>query len=308
MLCGKRYKEALLTLIIFFLYLLLSPGVNSQDLSDRTEISFGIKAWNPVHIKVEEQKGSAVSKPIRFMAYNSTYYPFILDIDFIQFENVAPRPATRNLEVRHGPNNLFSFSIQASDKGYLYNYSYNYWLSSSDEVLNAEFPYLIPLKEGKPVYSMTTASGKIENSFAGNTGDTVYCMRRGLITAVPRSETKDFRISEHDCLEVLHDDGTYMIYHYLNKSDDFTAPGKIVLPGQPIGTISDSAYLFVSLVSVGIIKNTTLNKPIRYSIGKTGTLSFEEIDGIEKSVHPFDVVTREMKGKELKSLQKRRKS
>jgi hypothetical protein len=75
-------------------------------------MSFGIQAYDPVHIKVEEKTGSAFSNPIRFAAFNSTYYPFMLVIDFIKFDNLAPQPPGREIKVSHGANNLFTFSIQ----------------------------------------------------------------------------------------------------------------------------------------------------------------------------------------------------
>jgi hypothetical protein len=254
-----------------------------------------------VKIKVEERSGTnSKAPPIRFTALNSTYYPFNLVIDFIQFDNLSPRPPKRENKLKHGLNNLFLFSIQVPGNGYGYNYSYSYWLSPSDEVTNEEFPYLIPMSEGKIVNSKKTLSGKVSNSFLGEIGDTVFCMRKGLVTAVPRAETLDFRLSEHDCLEVLHEDGTYMIYYYLKKSDAFTAPGKIVLPGQPVGTISDSLYLKVMLIKLGSIKNLLVTQPIKYSIGKTLTASYDEIDGKEKSVHPLEIITLEMKSRESK--------
>jgi hypothetical protein len=194
---------------------------------------------------------------------NSTYYPFMIQIDFIQFDNLSPKPAPRAMKVDHGSNNLYTFSMQVPGVGYAYRYSYRYWLRSSDEIINMEFPYLIPLKQGKLVVSAKGPFGKSTDSFMGKTGDTVFCMRRGLVTAVQRTETMDFRLSEHDCLEVLHDDGTYMVYHNLIKNDDFTAPGKIVLPGQPLGRLSDSSYLKVELLKINGSDNLLFSQPIR---------------------------------------------
>jgi hypothetical protein len=293
-------------ILMTILGLLNSPDSISQNLADRVDLTLGINAWDPVHIKVEERTGSAISNPIRFTALNSTYYPFDLVIDFIQFENLSPRPPVRVITVSHGSNNIFTFSIHVPGVGYGYKYSYSYWLTSSDEIINKEFPYLIPLLVGKNVNSKKSFLGRVSDSFVGEKGDTVYCMRRGLVTAAPRSETMEFRLSRHDCLEVLQNDGTYMIYHNLNKSEAFTAPGKIVLPGQPIGTLSDSSYLMVTLLKVDKVKNVMITQPIRYTIGKAGTVNFNELDGIEKSIHPWEVITKEMKSRELKEAERKR--
>jgi hypothetical protein len=293
-------------ILLVILWLFKSHEAIAQSSTDNVDISFGIKAWDPVHIKVEDKKGSAFSTPIVFTALNSTYYSFMLVIDFTQFDNLAPKPPAREIKLSHGINNLYTFSIHVPGQGYGYQYSYMYWLTPSDKIINEEFPYLIPLKEGKEINAKTNLTGRITDSFTGKAGDTVYCMRRGLVTAVPRSVTMDFRLSNHDCLEVLHNDGTYMIYHYLSKSEAFTAPGKIILPGQPIGIFSDSSYLMVTLKKIDEIKNLMVAQPIRYSTGKTGTVSFDQIDRTVKSVHPREVIIMEMKGRELKKAGKER--
>jgi hypothetical protein len=293
-------------LFITMLWFLINPEAKSQNYQDNVNIDIGIKAWDPVHIKIEEKNRSAFSTPIRFTAQNSTYYKFNLTIEFIQFDNLSPRPQNRVNELAHGMNNLFTFSIQVPGMGYGYRYSYSYWLSPSNEILNEAFPYLIPLAVGKKVDSKKNYFGNMSNTFAGKAGDTIYCMRKGLVTAVPRSETLDFRISHHDCLEVLYDDGTYMIYHYLKKSDHFASLGKMVFPGQPLGQLSDSSYLLVTLMKVDKSKNLLTSQPIQFSIGNTETVPFNELDGKKSSIHPLEVITKEMNSRELKLAGKKK--
>lgn len=309
----KTLQRAVNLILTFSFWLFLNheagsqiAGSMSQDSPGRVNISFGIKTYNPVHVLVDERKESQGSIPIKFTATNSTYYPFLLFIDFIQFTNLSPAPPVQNMKISHGLNNLFSCSIHVPGKGYALQYKYSYWITPSDKIIDREFPYLIPLKEGRNVISKKTFLGKLTDSFTGQKGDTVFCMRRGTVMAVPRTETLDFRLSGHDCLEVLHEDGTYMIYHNLKKSENLTDAGNIVLPGQPIGSISDSSYLRVSLIKIENEENVQLPQPIRYTVGKTGTSFFEEIDGIEKSVYPAEVVTREMKSRELKKFKSKK--
>lgn len=293
-------------LILSFIFLFLSENkIRSQNYSDNLNISYGIKSWDPVHIKIDEKAGSAFYTPIRFTAVNSTYYPFKLVVDFPTFENLFPKPPPREISISHGTNNLFTFSVHVPGKGYSYKYNYSYWLTPSDEILDDRYPYLIPIQVSKRVNAKYISSGKILDSFIGNVGDTVYSMRRGLVVAVPIDKNLNFRLSNHDCLEILHEDGTYMIYHHLNKKGDFTAPGKIVLPGQPVGLLSDSLYLIVSLIKVSQIKNVLLPQPITYSIGANNIVSFDDLDGVAQSVHPIKVVTRELKGRELKKIIKK---
>jgi hypothetical protein len=96
-----------------------------------------------------------------------------------------------------------------------------------------------------------------------------------------------------------------MVYHFLNKEVKFTAPGKIVLPGQPIGVLSDSLYLMITLFKVSETKNQLVSLPLTYTVGKSETVSLNDIDGKEKSVHPREVIIKEMKGNEIKKSEKK---
>jgi len=302
---SSRGSAILLTVLVFFSG---NAAALSQTSSDDVNISYGIKAWDPVKIKKDERILPGKGLPqIRFTSINSTYYPFSLQIDFEQFTNLSPKPSARPVTVMHGPTNLFSFGVHVPGKGYSIRYSYGYWLKASEEVINENFPYLIPLAEGKRVTSKSNLIGRITDSFQGNRGDTVFCMRRGLVTAMPQQESLEFRLSPHDCFEVLHDDGTYMVYHNLSKNDNMTAPGQIVLPGQPIATISDSCYVSVTLLKVEEEKNHLSQRHIKYATGAEGTASFEELDGSGLSVRPYEVITLEMKGSEIKKASKEKK-
>jgi hypothetical protein len=277
------------------------PGLaECQELADNVDVSFGIKSWDPVHIIVEDKTGSAFSTPIRFTAINSTYYTFKLTLDFSLFENLSPRPSQREIKLTHGINNLYTFSVHVPERGYGYKYSYQYWLAPSSDPVEVEYPYLIPLKEGRTVNAKSVSSGKIRDSFIADQGDTVFCMRRGIVTAVPRQDNLDFRISEHNCLEVLHNDGTVMIYHYLDRKSNFCAPGKIVLPGQPVGLVSDSSYFKVTLLKITSVNNILTTMSLRYTIGDNKIAPFDDLDGKIKAVYPIEIIRKELTGKEVK--------
>ena len=300
-----RNKTSLNYIICVLLLGMWLPAANKafcQAAIDKIDMSYNINTWDPVHIKVDEKKESATPGQIRFTALNSTYYPFELTVDFSIFENLSPKPSSQEIRISHGINNLFTLSPHVPGSGYGYRYTYSYWLKPTDEAINELFPYLIPLKEGKMVNAKIKASGKIYNSFTGNKDDTVYCMRRGLVTAAPRTESLYFRLSDHDCLEILHNDGTYMIYHHLSKKEVFTAPGKIVLPGQAVGLVSDSSYILVSLMKVSKTRNFLESQPITYATGTNETALYNDIDGKKVSVRPPEVIARELKAKELKKL------
>lgn len=290
------------------LSLFLSIQVSAQPSYYKEVISFGRESrWNPVHVIVEEKTGSPKSFQIRFNANNSTYYPFLLKIDFVQLDNLVPKPPVREEKVEHGNTILYNFSKQVEDKGYGYNYSYSYRLQPSDGDVNVEFPYLIPLKEGLTVIAHRRGNLKFTNTFSCRPGDTVYCMRRGTVTAVPESETPEFRLSGTNCIEVRQADGTYMIYMNLKKTNAFVTPGKAILPGKPIGIVEDSSFLQVQLLRVSNLPQQTLIPlEIKYSTGGESPATFPEIEGKCESVFPGDVLARELKGRELKQVRDRK--
>jgi hypothetical protein len=280
----------------------LTEGIESQIIDDNVNISFGINSWDPVHIIVEDKNGSAFSTPIRFTAMNSTYYSFRLVINFQLFENLSPRPPQREIILTHGINNLFTLSVHVPGSGYGYKYSYEYWLSPSSDDIETDFPYLIPLKEGKTVKAKTVSRGKMQNSFQASEGDTIFCMRRGIVTAVPRYDNLDFRISDHNSLEVLHEDGTIMIYHYLDNRANLCAPGKVVIPGQPVGLVSDSLYFAVTLSKISREKNRLISLPIKYAEDNNKVVLFDELESKIKVIHPSEIIMRELKGKEARKI------
>lgn len=281
------------------------PQLMGQQWNDNVQVSFGTLPWDPVKIKTEEKATSTSEFPtIRFTAINSTYYPFSLQIDFDLFENLYPRPAVRPWIVMHGPTFLYSFTGHVPGRGYGYRYSYRYWLTPSHETSDNRFPYLVPLAEGKIIIAGAEDSGKLIDSFTGREGDTVFCMRRGLVTAVPRDENLDFRLSPHNCLEVVHDDYTYMVYENISGDVILTAPGQTVLPGQPLAIISDEGYLKVTLLKIENDSNSVMKMPIGYVTEGGEVVDFSRLDGREKSAHPLGVITLEMKSSEKKKAEK----
>lgn len=292
------------TLIIIISFFLSTDNLYSQDNINRVNVSFNIRQWDPVHIKNEEKNRNSNTATISFIAMNSTYYPFMTMIEFTRFDNLSPRPPEREMKITHGTNNLFTLAPQVANQSYGYGFTYRYWLKPSDNNLNEDYPYIMPIKEGKLAVSRKTSNGALNNSFTGIKGDRVYCMRRGLVTAVPRTETLDFRISEHDCAEVLHEDGTYMIYQFLSKDNTLIAPGKTILPGQPLGTISDSCYVHVFLVKIEPETNKMTDQNIKYTTGESATVPFSAIDSMHRSVYPRDILIMELQKKELKKISK----
>ncbi len=248
-------------LICVMVYLLSGTTAAGQKWNDNVEVNFGIMPWDPVTIKTDERASKPGAAPtIRFTALNSTWYPFKLAVDFEVFENLFPKPSARPFLVMHGPLNMFSFSQHVPQRGYGYNYKYHYWLAPSTGDSEGSFPYLMPVAEGRLAQAGTEGDNRISDSFRGEKGDTVFCMRRGTVVAVPRHENLDFRLSPFDCLEVMHEDLTYMVYENISDEKVALSPGQVILPGDPVATFSDKGYLKVTLLEVVNDSNMVASK------------------------------------------------
>ncbi|MBK9391928.1 MAG: hypothetical protein IPN68_17715 [Bacteroidetes bacterium] len=86
--------------------------------------------------------------------------------------------------------------------------------------------------------------------------------------------------------------------------EDFTSPGKIILPGQPVGLISDSTYISVNLLKVSENSNILIRLPVSYAVGESETAYFSNIDG-KKAIHIRSVIEKELKARDLKKNSKK---
>lgn len=283
------------SVLAFIIYGFLSDPCSNAQFTDGVSVSWGIKNLDPVKVEVVETPGQSV----RFNGINSTYYPFTLRIEFTNVQNLAPRPSHKEMEIKHGTNQIITLTIATKDIGYGYKYGFSYWLSTPEAEVERDYPYLVPLKEGTVPEADITGGKAWIGRFRCNPGDTVYCMRKGVVTAVPGASTNDFRVTDESALEVLHKDGTIMTYMFLDKTRPFTGQGRTVLPGQPLGVASDSACVMVRLMEFREA-NSISYIPIRYASGGDVTALFDAITGKGKIVHPTEVVTREMTKGEIK--------
>jgi hypothetical protein len=283
------------SVLAFIFFGFLSDPCSNAQFTDGVSVSWGIKNLDPVKVEVVETPGQSV----RFNGINSTYYPFMLRIEFSNAQNLAPRPSYKEMEIKHGSNQIITLTIATKDVGYGYKYGFSYWLSTPEAEVERDYPYLVPLKEGT-VPEAYKVRGKLWiGRFKCNPGDTVYCMRKGVVTAVPGASTNDFRVTADDALEVLHKDGTIMTYMFIDKTGSFASQGRTVLPGQPLGVASDSSCVMVRLMEFREA-NSISYIPIRYASGGDVTALFDAITGKGTIVHPAEVVTREMTKGEIK--------
>ncbi len=235
-----------------------------------------------------------------FFAINSSYYPYMLELKITQVSNLSPERVHDFYRVHNGRHKLISLTMKNRFDPVSYKSSFYYTIGIPCESVDPEYPYLVPIKkafEFQHVYENVNLFRV--NTFKLSSIDTVFCMRKGKVVAAPNMYHENDRISDNESLEILHNDGTIMVYEYLDPTNIFVEPGKQVFPGQAIGLINNNLTLEVKLyqnMGKGFLKGMNINYCIDESTTEPFTIKLKETT----ISHPVNVVTKEMTKREIK--------
>src|SRR5690606_34675212 len=134
-----------------------------------------------------------------------------------------------------------------------------------------------------------------------NKGDTVFAMRKGVISCLPFPDKKRDRIKREGTLEIIHQDGSVMVYQNLDPDHIFHHEGEIVFPGQALGLLSDTNFLEVHLFEIEPAE--MLRKiPIQYHIRSNISLPYTRIPAGTRVEYPDLLIRQELTQKELRNL------
>lgn len=261
--------------------------------------TFGTWITDPIEMDVKR-----ANDKISFNATNRSLFDYTLIINFTNLQNVFPMVFMREIKLHPGYNNLFDLTIKNSNQGVSYEYSIRYSMRLAKNP-DLTFPYLVPVAKGRIVYLITAIDGNekklVVNQFKTQEGDTIFAMRRGLVTALPEDNGKVDRIFKSGSLEVLQPDGTLAIYRGI-KVTPAVRLGHQVFAGQPIGLANNKGFLTITVLTS--IENLKFKEvPVMYSTEPGKIISQESIDGV-KVLFPEDVLKKELAQKELKKFEK----
>lgn len=141
------------------------------------------------------------------------------------------------------------------------------------------------------------------NAEQNEKGDTVFCSRKGRVAALPGVKGNTFRITDSHSLEILHDDGTLMVYGNLSSILPAIRQGMIVYPGQALAVAQESFILTQHLVSLGSSEQLQA-VPILYLFDETTGAQFSRIEGRTAVLHPESIIIREMTPREIRLREK----
>jgi len=296
-----RFESYLL--VIFFLSFNIITNTAFSQYEKEEQITFSYGSRNPIKIEVETNNKKCV-----FKAVNSSNYPYTLDVEFKQIQNLLPYIAKQIFVAYPGVTRLIEFTIREPNLPHNYSYSYTVKIGDRSKEADVNFPYLLPLSTNKAieVYKIQLDESRmlITNNLRVHSGDSVFCIRKGYVAAIGNSEIRENIIKLGSSLEVRHIDGTVAVYNGIEASSMPVRYGQTIYAGQFLGTVGNSENITVSLYSIkgdGYLRGMS----IKYFNGEDSLKTIDKLDG-QYVVKSELIVERELSKREKRLKSKGR--
>lgn len=260
-----------------------------------------------------------------FTAQNADYCDYFVTMVFSSLINAT---ASSNIQVNasSGLSQIFRLTPVRKNEDIRFNYGYSYIKGNANPKINAQFRYLLPVKEGK-----TTEVEEIKNlkeflgqptpgtwyalGFAMEEGDTVYATRGGVICRFnppgkATTNTGTVYTSSTNSVDVFHDDGTFGRYDLFRNNGILVKAGDKINAGDPIGIIGkvydrvflnySVYYLDKKLISSDgsfLSAGYSSYRP-KFAIAEKAPGTFLASGTTYTSIAPVTIITQEMSKKE----------
>lgn len=287
--------------IIACLFLFISTGKLSAQTTQVEQVTvFSSRLKNPVSMEVK-----ADTAGYQVFARNKSLFPYYLEITFEDFRNLSPRVFNKTVLLMPGLNKLFSFKIVDKYEAPSLSYHIKYYLASTTSSAERFSPYLIPVGKNKTVnYVQDTGETPVKlyiDQFVMNAGDTVFCARKGIVTALPDNAEEVDRLME-GTLEIRHDDGTIAVYFGLDPGSAMVKLGQKVYPGQPAGKAGIAKMLMFKVFE---IQEEGRIKPIDILYCGPGNQLLTPLEARgQKVCYPEETIRKEMTRNEISRYRK----
>ncbi len=297
----SKYLKTTIYLALFLLVNIKSVVLFGQYKDVKQIESFGNILELPVEIYVKQEQDKIV-----FNALNKSFFPYELDLKFKDLMNLSPRIQVYEAILQPGMNKLFTLSIINKNVYHHYSYSISFTMAKSNYNIDLDFPYLVPIGEGKKVeftnFSTNDTLILYTNHFKMNLRDTIYSIRKGYVTALPDNKIEVDRIEKYLSLEIRHPDGSVATYMGLDPNNIFIHLGQKVYPGQPLGIIGSNKILSLNVYEFQG-KGKIESFDILYAIETGQIISSLQISG-QIVKYPKNIVEKEMTKREIKKKNK----
>ncbi|MEP5612770.1 MAG: carboxypeptidase-like regulatory domain-containing protein [Cyclobacteriaceae bacterium] len=267
-----------------------NASLSIDDPIPVTANSFYARRDEPVSVFVVRKDGA-----IEFVARNRSQYPYVLHMNFDNMRNLHPMKSKDTVLLNPGLNSLFHLSIVLAEDQYHYELSVEEKIGNPNLSADLEYPYLIPGMLESVIEKGESLTTDVSDSFRSPV-DSIYVMRKGIVTALPNGEENFDRVDEN-ALEVYHSDGTVMVYKNLDFLSLKVKKGETVYPGQQIGRVlpgTDPSVAAYRFDGDGRLERLEIS----YVITEDLVLKYAEMEAGVFVVHPEEVIKRELSKRE----------
>lgn len=288
---NKRLYTGLISLFLAF----LATSSFTQKTTVEQVTLFSSRIHSPIVFDVKSDTNN-----IYFNIYNKSLFPYGLEINFKECRNLSPQVYNKKTVVQPGFNRLFTFKIIDKYVSPGLSYETKYYLAKTETTEDKFNQYLIPIGKHKTVKLLQLNQEGSNQTFVDqyimNYGDTVFCARKGFVTATPNNHDEIDRVMENS-LEIRHDDGSIAVYLGLDPTITMVSMGQKVFPSQPLGKIGNSKLLTFKVFEIQD-EGKLLSFDIFYSGPDNKFLSQYKINGT-RVVFPIEVIKKEMTKREM---------
>jgi hypothetical protein len=267
----------------------------AQKTTVEQVILFSSRINSPIVFDVKSDTNN-----IYFNIYNKSLFPYSVEIHFKECRNLSPQVYYKKTIAQPGFNRLFTFKIIDKYASPSLFYETKCYLARTKIAEDRFNQYLIPVGQDKTVKQLQLNQGDSNKIFVDqfimNYGDTVFCARKGFVTATPNYNDEIDRVMENS-LEIRHDDGTIAVYLGLDPSMTMVSMGQKVFPSQPLGVVGITKLLTFKVFEIQD-EGKLLSFNIFYSSSDNKFLSQYQINGTQV-VFPIEIIKKEMTKKEI---------
>ncbi|MCB0688972.1 MAG: hypothetical protein KDC53_20680 [Saprospiraceae bacterium] len=252
---------------------------------------FSTRKFEPLDIYVSRNENR-----FSFYAFNRGYFPYQLKLNFSNILNLHPLITEKEYVVYPGRKQLLILDVVDRDvQNYHYDLEISEDIGDPELIAQDSFVYLTPVKKILLNGDQTTGN-KHSNRFYGNFQDSIFAMRRGIITAIPGKLDDLDRIGGQNSLEILHGDGSVAVYTGIDSASITFEPGASVFSGDFLGQIDKEGFVDVQVFKIEAREKLVL-MPVRFYLGygRIGNAT-ESIPGLLD--YPEEILYRELSDRE----------
>ncbi|WP_167608123.1 M23 family metallopeptidase [Maribellus sediminis] len=253
-----------------------------------------------------------------FSAYNNSKVPVFLHLKFGDLQNTSfSEPVPYVKQLTPGFNDLFTLLRYEGEDVPRFNYEIKMFRSNPLAKIDFDFPYLIPLQEGKTAMFFDVESidgfwgqGKLSSwtavGFRVEPGEDVIASRNGIVVEIVGAERKGDAASWYNtwtnAVTVLQPDGTLLCYHNLTVDEKSLKPGDKIYAGQILGQVIQGASDLVLLMYYTSLFSDDPKFIIPKFIHDDGKTDILNSSTPYVVTHPYEVRALEMTKKEQRQV------